>query len=1082
MHQIAFQSPTWYNALTLTERITSLRTGQLARLRVEVNTALAERRLQRWQSQPPFAMRSTFTQRLAMEDISEDEFFYLLGEPIQAVCDRFPIPPMWLAELAEAFARPCSPHSFLLLERLRGHDKGGFLDAIEPLISQGRELVHKGVETLRLMYSELPFDLARVEKLIFANLLWPLVGMLDRTMVLELHVARLQGLLQGDSPEERFQSFLQRLRQRDIALAILQEYPVLAHQLVRHIHQWVTCSLEFLQRLCADWEMIRATFSPRHNPGELEQVHGGAGDCHRGGRSVLIARFSSGFQVVYKPRPLALDVHFQGLLTWLNDRGDHPSFRTLKILDRGSYGWVEFVAAQGCASVTEVRRFYERQGGYLALLYALAAADFHSENLIAAGEHPVLVDLEALFHPRVDGMDLTQADQLASHTLNDSVLGTGLLPQRVWANAKSEGIDISGLGAVASQLTPYDVPQWEGVGTDEIRLIRTRIMMPGSQNRPTLNGAEVEVFIYAEAILAGFTTIYRLLLQYRDNLLADDSPLARFAEDEVRVILRPTQTYSVLLRESFHPDVLRNALDRDRLFDQLWVEVENRPYLAKVMLAERIDLHQGDVPIFTTHPNSRDLWSSSGERITDFLEEPGMAVVQRRMLQMSEDDLAKQLWFIRASLTSLATGGERARWRTFCLTEPQSVASHDRLLAAARAVGDRLQVLALRGEQNVSWIGLTLIDERRWSLVPLGLDLYDGLPGVALFLAYLGAMTSDEGYTILARAALSTIRSQVERRRPSITSIGGFDGWGGVIYTLMHLATLWDEPSLLAEAGALVELVPDLIEKDEQLDLIAGAAGCIGSLISLYRCAPSDRTLDVAIRCGDHLMTRAQPMAHGSGWRTKFGGAKPLTGFSHGAAGMAWALLELTALTGEERFRKTALEAMAYERSLFRPEVGNWPDLRDFATTLQVDTVNQFSYMTAWCHGAPGIGLARLRSLPRLDDTDIRLEIHAALKTTLAHGFGGNHSLCHGDLGNLELLLQASEILDDPQWGYQVQRLAAIILESIGQHSWLCGIPLRVESPGLMTGLAGIGYGLLRLAEPTRVPSVLVLDPPLLQA
>jgi len=29
-----------------------------------------------------------------------------------------------------------------------------------------------------------------------------------------------------------------------------------------------------------------------------------------------------------------------------------------------------------------------------------------------------------------------------------------------------------------------------------------------------------------------------------------------------------------------------------------------------------------------------------------------------------------------------------------------------------------------------------------------------------------------------------------------------------------------------------------------------------------------------------------------------------------------------------------------------------------------------------------------------------------------------------------------------------------------------------------MIGLAGIGYGLLRLAEPTRVPSVLVLEPP----
>lgn len=134
--------------------------------------------------------------------------------------------------------------------------------------------------------------------------------------------------------------------------------------------------------------------------------------------------------------------------------------------------------------------------------------------------------------------------------------------------------------------------------------------------------------------------------------------------------------------------------------------------------------------------------------------------------------------------------------------------------------------------------------------------------------------------------------------------------------------------------------------------------------------------------------------------------------------------------------------------------------------------------MTAWCHGAPGIGLARLLSLQHLDDAAVREEIDTALKTTVAQGFGGNHSLCHGDLGNLELLLQASEILDDPKWRHQVNRIAAMILESIDRHGWLCGIPLGVESPGLMTGIAGIGYELLRLAEPTQVPSVLVLEPP----
>ena len=106
---------------------------------------------------------------------------------------------------------------------------------------------------------------------------------------------------------------------------------------------------------------------------------------------------------------------------------------------------------------------------------------------------------------------------------------------------------------------------------------------------------------------------------------------------------------------------------------------------------------------------------------------------------------------------------------------------------------------------------------------------------------------------------------------------------------------------------------------------------------------------------------------------------------------------------------------------------------------------------------------------------------YPALKTTLAQGFGRNHSLCHGDLGNLELLLQASQMFDDPELSGQVNRIAAIILESISRDGWLCGNPLRVESPGLMTGLAGIGYGLLRLAEPTRVPAVLVLEPPPLQ-
>jgi lantibiotic modifying enzyme len=134
--------------------------------------------------------------------------------------------------------------------------------------------------------------------------------------------------------------------------------------------------------------------------------------------------------------------------------------------------------------------------------------------------------------------------------------------------------------------------------------------------------------------------------------------------------------------------------------------------------------------------------------------------------------------------------------------------------------------------------------------------------------------------------------------------------------------------------------------------------------------------------------------------------------------------------------------------------------------------------MTAWCHGAAGIGLARLACMSYLDDELVRGEIDLALETTRAEGFGWNHSLCHGDLGNVELLLQAGCLLGDPYWCGQARHVGAAILKTITRDGWFCANPVGVESPGLMTGLAGIGHGLLRLADPHHVPSILTLDPP----
>ena len=86
-------------------------------------------------------------------------------------------------------------------------------------------------------------------------------------MVLELNVARVQGLLQGDTAEERFQSFINRITQPAHCTALLQEYPVLGRLVVESLDRWVTVSVEFGQRLCEDWLAIQQTFAPPRGPG-----------------------------------------------------------------------------------------------------------------------------------------------------------------------------------------------------------------------------------------------------------------------------------------------------------------------------------------------------------------------------------------------------------------------------------------------------------------------------------------------------------------------------------------------------------------------------------------------------------------------------------------------------------------------------------------------------------------------------------------------------------------------------------------------------------------------------------------------
>ena len=142
------------------------------------------------------------------------------------------------------------------------------------------------------------------------------------------------------------------------------------------------------------------------------------------------------------------------------------------------------------------------------------------------------------------------------------------------------------------------------------------------------------------------------------------------------------------------------------------------------------------------------------------------------------------------------------------------------------------------------------------------------------------------------------------------------------------------------------------------------------------------------------------------------------------------------------------------------------------------------SYSVAWCHGAPGIGLSRLRASSILRDDRCRTEAEVAIATTIQLLRGPaldqqNFSLCHGAGGNAEVALEAGELLDRGDLRAVAEQVGWHGIESYlkARRRWPCGVLPGGETPNLMLGLAGIGHFYLRLYDPTKVPSVLIVGP-----
>ena len=407
-------------------------------------------------------------------------------------------------------------------------------------------------------------------------------------------------------------------------------------------------------------------------------------------------------------------------------------------------------------------------------------------------------------------------------------------------------------------------------------------------------------------------------------------------------------------------------------------------------------------------------------------------------------------------------------------------------LDTADRIGARLCRDAIWSDGRCNWLGWAVeVVGMQWSGVHRAQTstLYDGTAGIALFLARLSRFTQDRFQRQAAIGALhQALRGSAGIPPPMRCSV--YSGAAGIAWAAMEAGTALGDGRMiergLRDLGEAASAPPD----ENYVDIIGGSAGTIQLLLEAGRRFTRPGFVDFAAAHAAMLMRTARRTDQGWSWATIQGATGPhLCGYGHGASGIGCALLEMWAATGDEQYRHAGLEAFRYERSHFSPENHNWPDLRDGAGFApQGHTM----FSMAWCHGGPGIGLARLRALEMLDDSESTVaDLNAALHSTTASCSNvvfpnsGSLCLCHGLGGNADLLLAASDI-----YGRRDLRQVA---ENVGHQAiaqirtpdlpWPCGVTTGGETPNLMLGLAGIGHFFLRLYDSEQTPSVLLIRP-----
>lgn len=355
-------------------------------------------------------------------------------------------------------------------------------------------------------------------------------------------------------------------------------------------------------------------------------------------------------------------------------------------------------------------------------------------------------------------------------------------------------------------------------------------------------------------------------------------------------------------------------------------------------------------------------------------------------------------------------------------------------------------------------------------------DIFNGNSGIALFYIGLFELSGKTEDLKMAEDIMNKVLKEEAVLKPR--SFGFYTGITGVIYVCIKLYEhTKDEKYLRCASHLLLDNQENIVNQTAKADLLSGYSGSLLVITLLYHHLRTKNLLTLIHQLIERIIKEARISLVGLKWdynqsKSSF---DSMAGFSHGASGIAYVLMQVGNYFKNDGLIYLAEQALAYEMQYFHPGSGNWLDLRlgKFRLSLpdahhwDLDVfIPEMNKVNSWAHGAGGIGLARLYAY-ELTGKEIyyqhcQLVMKKCLKE-LEKMHRTDFTLCSGYMGLLPFL---SGFADLQQKNYTELILSVADRASVQysrKRSYNTYISANQFDYGLLSGKSGVGYMLLQL-------------------